>query len=221
MLKALVSGLVALGLAACASSTNLLSEAEVKGMRIERIDVSYRPDAIIWWGKAEREFVERELSKKSGTPGKAKRPPSVTDASNTGEDAISAEYNRIADSPEAKAHLRETLARLVKERLQKEVVPEFKGTRPAVLEVVVVGFHIPSAAQRVVLGGAPTFGALRILKDAKTGKELAKLDQNAAGFAGNGLLGVAIDQALPDLEDRVIAAWIAQTKTWLVQPQKS
>jgi len=110
---------------------------------------------------------------------------------------------------------------MVKERLQKEVLPDFKGNRPVVLEVVVYGLHIPSAAQRVVLRGSPTFSALRTLKDAKTGAELAKLDQNAAGFAGNGLLGVAIDQVFPDLEDRVIGAWIGQTKIWLHQPQKS
>jgi hypothetical protein len=83
-------------------------------MRIERGDVAFKSDAVIWWGKAEREFVERELGKKSGAPGKAKRPPSVTDARDTGQDSISAEYNKIADSPETKAYQRELLSRMVK-----------------------------------------------------------------------------------------------------------
>ena len=74
---------------------------------------------------------------------------------------------------------------------------------------------IPSAAQRIVIGGTPILGALRVLKDAKTGAVLAKLDQATATNAGNGLLGVAIEQALPEIEDRLLAQFVTQTRSWL------
>ncbi len=215
---ALLFGFVALLLAACSTSTNLLNEGEIAGLRIERVDVSYKPDAVIWWGKPEREYVEQELARRAAKPGAPKkRAPSVTDASDTGQNAVSAEYNQIADSPEAKAYIRDSLVKLVKQRIDKEIVPEFKGSRPVVLEITIVGFLIPSAAQRVVLGGTPTFGALRVLKDARSGAELARLDQMSAAGAGQGILGVAIEQAMPDLEDRLLAVFVTQTKNWLLK----
>ncbi len=216
--KALLFGFVALLLAACSTSTNLLNEGEIAGLRIERVDIVYRPDAVIWWGKPEREYVEQELARRAAKPGAPKkRAPSVTDASDSGQNAVSAEYNQIAESPEAKAYARDTLTKLVKQRVDKEIVPEFKGTRPVVLEITVFSFVIPSAAQRLVLGGTPMFLALRVLKDAKTGAELGKLDQGSAAGAGQGILGVAIEQAMPDLEDRLLAVFVTQTKNWLLK----
>jgi len=47
MLMVLSAVLAAISLAACASSSNLLSEAEIKGMRIDRVDVSFKIDAVI------------------------------------------------------------------------------------------------------------------------------------------------------------------------------
>lgn len=218
MIKAFLCAIAALCLTACATSTNLLNETEIAGLRIERVDVTFSPDAIIWWGKPEREFVEQELARRAAKQGALKkRAPSVTDASDTGQNAISAEYQQIADSPEAKAYIRDSLARLVKQRIDKEITPELKGNRPVVLDITIHGFMIPSAAQRLTLGGNPTFAAVRVLKDAKTGAELGKLDQMSAAAAGQGILGVAIEQALPELEDRLMAGFIKQTRSWLLK----
>ena len=123
----------------------------------------------------------------------------------------------MINTPEAKAFLRQKLTGMIRDRINREVVPQFTGTRGARLEINVVSFFIPSPLQRVALGGSPTMAAARTLKDARTGAELAKLDQMSAGMAGNGILGVAIDQGFSDLEDRVLDNFTAQTKKWLLK----
>lgn len=218
MRPGLAAALLAMLLAACATSTNLLSEADIASLRIERIDVKFKADASISWYKIEQEFVEREMAKRTAKGGALRaKARSVADAHDNGPDAVSAEASAIASSPEAQAYVREALARLVRQRLEKEVLPEFKGTRPAVLEIEIIGFVIPSAAQRLVIGGQPVFGALRVLRDGKSGAELAKLDQASAAAAGQGILGVAIEQALPDLEERLMDQFVRQTRAWLLK----
>lgn len=216
MLKAVFTLFAAALLTACATSTNLLNEGEIASMRIERVEVKFKEDASISWYKVEQEFVEREMAKRTAKGGALRaKAKSVPDAHDKAPDAMSIEAQTIAASPEAKAYVREALARLIKLRLEKDVVPEFKGARPVVLEIQVVGFVIPSAAQRLVLGGTPILAALRTLKDAKSGAELAKLDRGSAAAAGQGILGVAIEQALPDLEERLLDSFTRQTRDWL------
>jgi hypothetical protein len=130
---------------------------------------------------------------------------------------VSEEYASLVNTPEAQAYVRDKLASKLKERLQAEVIPHFQGTRRARLDVHVVGFVIPNAAQRVVLGGNPMLGAITTLKDAQTGAELAKSDRLAAAYAGQGVLGVLADQAFSDLEDRVMDTYVAQVQGWLLQ----
>lgn len=48
-----------------------------------------------------------------------------------------------------------------------------------------------------------------------TGAELGKLDRMAGAMAGNGILGVAVDQAFSDLEDRVLEAYTQNVLDWL------
>ena len=74
---------------------------------------------------------------------------------------------------------------------------------------------IPSAIQRIALGGTPLLGAITVLKDGSTGSELGKLDRQAAAYAGQGWAGVAVDQAFADLEDRVLDTYVSQVQTWL------
>lgn len=91
------------------------------------------------------------------------------------------------------------------------------GTREVKLEVEVHSFLIPTAIQRVVVGGTPMMGAMTYLRDARTGAQLAKLDRMASGMAGNGVLGVLVDQAFSDLDDRVLDRWIEQVESWLLK----
>src|SRR5262249_36629349 len=115
----------------------------------------------------------------------------------------------------AKAYLRDKLAAMLKDRVVHFVSPKFKGARPVRIEIEVHSFVIPSPLQRIALGGTPALFAITYLKDAATGAELAKLDRGAAGMAFNGVIGVLVDQAGDDLEDRVLDNYVEHLLTWL------
>jgi hypothetical protein len=99
------------------------------------------------------------------------------------------------------------------------VLPKYSGgTRPVRLEIEIKLFRIPSPLQRIVLGGSPGFVAVTVLRDAATGKELARDERPAVSYAGNGIIGVAVDQAFDDLEDRVLDQYVANVRSWLSEP---
>jgi hypothetical protein len=207
-------------LAGCATVSNPLSLEELKSLRISGVDVVYAPEASIYWPNAEQEYVASVQAKQGKRPA-AKAAAAQTSTSDItaggGVDSSDSEYAQIAATPEAKQHLRDKLAGLVKTQVEKSLMPHFNGTREARIEVAVHVFNIPPAVQRVVLGGTPALMAVTTLKDAATGKELAKMDRGSGAYAGNGLLGVAVDQFLDDLEVRVIDAYGEQLRQWLLK----
>jgi hypothetical protein len=183
-----------------------LSPQELQTIRIERVDVVYKPDAFIQWEKVALPYVEKH-SLKTKKPWKQ--------VMMEDEEAAKNEYQTIINSPEGKRYMQSVLTAELKKRVGAAIVPKFQGTRPVVLEITVHGLSIPGPAQRVIWGGAPVLGAATTLKDASTGEELAKLNKASGGYAGNGLLGVLIDQAFEDLEDRVFNAYIQNLSNWL------
>lgn len=193
-------------LSGCATATMSLSPQELQTIRIERVDVVYKPDAFIQWEKVALPYVEKHSLK-------AKKPWKQVMLED--EEAAKNEYQTILNSPEGKQYMQGALTAELKKRVGAAIVPKFQGTRPVVLEITVVGLSIPGPAQRVIWGGSPMLGAVTKLKDASTGEELAKLDKMAASYAGNGLLGVLIDQAFEDLEDRVFGAYTQNLSNWL------
>ena len=208
-------------LAGCATISNPLSLEELKSLRISGVDVVYAPQASIYWPGAEQEYVAGVQAKQGKSAAASKKSTAVVSTSDVttsgGTDGTSSEYTSIAETPEAKQYLRDKLAALVKAQVEKSLMPHFNGTREARIEVAVHAFNIPPAVQRVVLGGAPVLMAVMTLKDAATGKELAKMDRGSGAYAGNGLLGVAVDQFLEDLEVRVIDAYGEQLRQWLLK----
>lgn len=206
----LVAMALALLVGGCATVENSLTVAEVASLRIDKVDIAYAPEARIWWGRAEREYVEQMEAKQ---PAKARRVNTTNDDATT----AASDHAKVVESPEAQAAIRNRLSGMVKKAVDEQVRPNFKGARPAVLEVRIISFVIPSPAQRILLGGSPTLGAVTVLKDAKTGVVLASSDRMAAGMAGNGLIGVAVDQGFSDLEDRVVNAYAANVNAWLAK----
>jgi hypothetical protein len=202
---------VVAALAGCATSVNSLSPAEMQTINIQQIDIKYVPNAEIWWGNAEREYAAK-VAPHSNTvkPAKSASDISAAQGAQDGDD-----YRAIMDTPEAKKYQRDKLEAMIRDRLNTFVVPNYKGTRPVRLEVEVHGFTIPSPLQRVALGGAPMLAAITVLRDTATGKELAKLDKMSVGTAFNGIIGVAIDQAGDDLEDRVLDNYVKNVSSWL------
>jgi hypothetical protein len=203
-----IGAALAIALGGCATVQNSLSVAEVASLRIEQVEISYSPEAHIWWGRAEREYAETAQAASATKPKKVR-----VNSDDAG--AAASEHAKLVESPEAKAAIRQRLSAMVKQGLEREVLPKYRGTRSAQLEVKIVSFVIPSAAQRIVFGGTPMLGAVTVLKDAKTGAILASSDRLAAGPAGNGLIGVAVDQGFSDLEDRVLNAYVANVNAWL------
>lgn len=209
----LISLLTAVVAQGCATVQNSLSPTEIAALKIVGTDVHVTPATGIWWGNAEREFVEKVKSGKASVAG---LPTKKVSHASVGDDSTE-EYSRIIESPEAKQYLRDKLRGMIEQSLQKEIVPRFQGSRAARIEVHVISFRIPSAVQRVVLGGNPLLAVVTVLKDAETGKELAKMDRMAAGMAGSGVIGVLADQAFSDLEERVLANYVMQVRTWLAK----
>jgi hypothetical protein len=197
-------------LAGCATASVSLTADEMRTIRIERVDVSFTEDAGIMWDKAEVPYVERVKAARAAARAKQRRPAQEEEASVT-------EHQEIMSTPEAKQYMQATLAAELKKRLGAAILPKFQGTRRAVLEVKVHAMIIPHALQRVVLGGTPVLGTVTILRDSVTGKELAKLDRNNAAMAGNGVIGVLVDQGFSDLDERVFNKYMENVASWLEQ----
>ena len=182
-------------------------------MRIAEVAVIYKPTAEIWWGRAEQEYVAKI---DAAEPPKAAKASPVGFAENGALDQSNAdEYSRIIATPEARDYLRNRLAYIIRKRIAASVTPKFNGARQVRLEIEVLGFTVPSAIQRVTLGGNPMLLAVTTLKDSVTGAELGKLDRTASAYTGQGMIGVLVDQGFDDLEDRVVQAYVSNVLSWL------
>jgi hypothetical protein len=51
----LAFALLVMGLSACATSSLTLSPAEMAGIRIDEIRITFKEEATVWWGKAEED----------------------------------------------------------------------------------------------------------------------------------------------------------------------
>lgn len=196
-------------LAGCATASTMLSPTEMKTLKLESIEVKYAAPDSIWWGAAEREY----LAKTNPAAAKAAAAPPSAEL---GTSKNATPEPKIADTPEAKAYIETKLSTMIRERVTRAVGADLNGSRPVKLVVNVHSFVIPSPAQRLLLGGTPMLAAVTTLQDARTGAELGKMDRIAAGMAGSGAIGVLIDQAFSDLEDRVLDTYASQVRAWLV-----
>jgi hypothetical protein len=203
--------LLCLLLGGCATSTMSLSLNELQSIRIDRVEIVYTEEAQIFWETEETAYVEKVKAEQVAS-GEHKPWKQVLEED---KKRAEGEFQRIINTPEARQHLRDLLKAKINQRVSAAIVPLFQGTRPVVMEITIHIFTIRGPVQRVVLGGTPVLGAVTVLKDAQTGEELAKLDRAAAGYAGNGWLGVLVDQAFDDLDDRVMDQYINNLLSWL------
>lgn len=200
-----------IALAGCATIENPLSQQDIAALRLTEVEVKYAPDYHIHWLKAEQEYADKV---KPGLRERSMQKEPGAGNVDQGDDP----YLVAIKSPEGQAFIRERLTGALKDRVKSQIMPKLaSGTRVVKFEVEVHSFVIPSAVQRVVIGGTPMLGARVYLRDAKTGAQLAKLDRMAAGMAGNGALGVLVDQAFGDLEDRVFDKWTENVESWLLK----
>jgi hypothetical protein len=211
MFRLCVVGALCCFLAACATlPTNTLALNEVASYKLESVVVSAPPDAHIWWGDAEREFAEKHGEKVLAELKTTKE----------GREAAAANPNdAIINSPQAKQYQRDEASRRLQAALMGYVGSELRGNRSVRLEVVIHELSVPSAVQRVVLGGYPTIVASATLVDAQTGAAIVAYPKLVAlAPVANGLAGVLSDQMRSDdLYDRVIMTYATQYRQWLLK----
>ena len=180
------------------------------------VTVAVAPDAQLMWGNAEQEFVNQK--KAAGPLPKNKDIETGALGLQDSHSVDTAANAELIKSPEGQAYLRERVTKRLAGALDNKVKAQMNsGTRAVVLDVTVHSFVIPSAIQRVLIGGAPTISASAVLKDAKTGEVLAQRpNMLAAAFAGNGWGGVLVDQVMDDLDVRVVDNYAEQYRQWLI-----
>ncbi len=211
MFRVCLMGALCCFLAACAAlPANTLAVNEIASYKLETVAVSVPPDAHIWWGNAEREFAEKH----------GERVLTELRSTKEGREAIEASAKEaINNSLQCKQYQRDQASRRLEAALVGYVGPELRGSQAVRLEVVIHELTIPSAAQRVVIGGAPAMLASATLVDARTGKVIVTYPKLLAiAAAGNGVAGVLFDQlSSDDLYDRVIMNYATQYRQWLLK----
>jgi len=206
---------VVLCVGGCASELpSPLNASAIKSLQLTDVVVTVPPDAEVSWGNAEHEY--QVAYKSSGA--KPIKPVVETGTLNDPASSDAAEASALAASPEGKAFVRDKVASRVKTSLETKVKPALQsGAKPVRLEVTVHSFIIPSALQRVTLGGVPILSASAVLKDAATREVIASQPGKlSAAMAGNGWAGVLVDQAFSDLDVRVADSYAEQYRAWLL-----
>lgn len=190
--------LLAVMFTGCAAKLQPVPAKLSQSIRITRVDIKYDKEAFLNWWQVEKEYADKKGIKLD------------QDVSKHAD-----QHQDLMRTPEARAFVQARLTSVIKDHFSKTILQKFKGHRPVILEVNVKSFDLPSPGRRVLLGGAPMIGAVTILKDAKSGTELAKYDRFVAAHAGGGVIGVLVDQAFDDLHVRVINKYTGVIYNWL------
>jgi hypothetical protein len=208
---------IAAALAGCATAPpSPLTLADARALRVESVNVVVDPTASISWANAENEFVNQKRAKNE-----LPKPSEITTGSIGLQDPNakdSAVDTVLIKSPEGQAYVKDKVIKRLSGALDEQVKASLNGgNRPAKLEVTVHSFIIPSAAQRVIVGGQPVINASVILRDSETGKVIAERPQMVSvAYAGNGWAGVLADQLFEDLDGRLVNGYAVQYKEWLM-----
>lgn len=209
--------ILALIAGACATiPPSPLSADAAKSLRLEGVNVSLAPDATVMWANAEQEYVAAHDAK--ATPAKK----AVTETGAIGltdpNAATSSHYNELVKSPEGQSYVKSRVTTRLSTALEGQLKPRMQtGVKAVKLEVVVHQFSVPSAVQRVVIGGVPVIKASAVLRDAATGAVIAeRKEMIAVSYAGNGWGGVLADQMMEDLDVRLVNSYASQFSDWLL-----
>ena len=157
-----------------------------RSMRLTDVAVTVAPDADNLLGQ--RRARVRDRTQRVGSRSPPNSPSSRRARSTIPSARTRLSSNALAATPEGKAFVRAKAASRVKEALDTGLKPALpSGTRPVKLEVTVHAFTVPSAIQRVLVGGQPVLNASAVLKDATTGEVLvSRPNTMAMAMSGNG-----------------------------------
>jgi hypothetical protein len=177
---------VALALAGCVTTAqNSLSQNDIASMKLTGVTVSFVPDAGVQWEDGIRAYATAKA---------------ITD------DQIATATN----TPEGKAYVQAMLAPVIKTGVSKSLAGQLNGSRPVRLDVVVKRFAVASAVQRILIGGGRGMVADAVLVDARTGAVIvAYPDLLAATYAGQGIVGTAVQAAIDSASEQSVAEKLA------------
>ena len=119
---------MAFALAGCVTTENSLSQNDIASMKLTGVAVSFAPEANIQFEDGIRAYATAKA---------------ITD------DEIATKAN----TPEGKAYVRNMLAPRIKAGVEQAMAGQLIGSRPVRIDVVVKSFAIPSAVQRILIGG--------------------------------------------------------------------
>ena len=184
---------IAAALAGCVTASNTLSVDEVSSLRYAGVNVSFAPDAHIWWGDGERAY-----------------------AASKGQPATASD--ELAKTPEGRAYLRNVIAAKVKAAMDRKLAGALPGSRPVRVEVRIKNVTITSTVQRIILGGHHHMLADVTLVDARTGAVLLPHEaQTKVTNAGQGVAALVDTAIMGDPMDRVVNEYADQYTGWLTR----
>jgi len=190
---------VALAVAGCVTKENSLSQADIAGMKLTGVKVSFTPEAIVQWEDGIRAYATSQ---------------SISD------DEIATATN----TAEGKAYVRNMLALRIKAGVERAMAGQLAGTRPVRLDIVVKSFAIASVVQRILIGGGRGMVADANLVDARTGALIiAYPDLTAVQvMAGNGLAGIAVQAAIDSAStlspaEKLVDIYGVNYRQWLLR----
>ncbi|SRR3984957_16119116 len=198
-LARLAALVAALALAGCVTTAeNSLSQNDIASMKLTGITVSFAPDAGVQWEDGIRAYATA----------KAISDDQIATATNT---------------PEGNAYVRTMLAPVIQTGVSKSMAGQLVGSRPVRLDVVVKSFALSSAVQRILIGGGRGMVADANLVDARTGAIIiAYPNLVAASYAGQGIVGTAVQAAIDSSSDQSVAEKLASRygniyRNWLLR----
>jgi hypothetical protein len=177
---------IVLALAGCVTTAeNSLSPNDIASMKLTGVMVSFAPDAGVQWEDGIRAYATAKA---------------ITD------DQIATATN----VPEGKAYVQTMLAPVIKTGVTKSLTGQLNGSRPVRLDVVVKSFALSSAVQRILIGGGRGMIADANLVDARTGAIIVAYPQlQAATYAGQGIVGTAVQAAIDNASEQSVAEKLA------------
>ena len=185
-------------LAGCVTAENSLSQNDIAEMKLTGVTVSFAPDA----------FIQYEDGIRAYAISKAIPDDQIATATNT---------------PEGKAYVNNMLGPQIKAEIEKVMAGQLVGSRPVRLEVVVKNFALPSAVQRILIGGHRGMTADANLVDARTGAViLSNRDLTTTTYTGQGIVGAAIQAGVDSASDqsvveKLVSGYGESYRDWLLR----
>jgi hypothetical protein len=199
-LRLLAVALLASALGGCVTTQNTLTKADVAAFKLTDVRVSVAPDArIAWYEPLQAHAATKKIPDE--------------------------QYTEWMKTDEAKGHINGIITGKIKGQMEKQLTGQLNGSRPVRIEVVVTQFIVPTAAQRVIIGGSNVMTADVNVVDAKTGALILahpKFTWQVQG--GQGIAGVIaqaiVDSAMQPATDSMIEQHAMFYKIWLINDAK-